>query len=379
MPPTDPPFQSLAYDGERFVRHSLPVDVLPDLLAYRDLLVEVAKELFRTEHQRKRVPKGFDEHLRLDLVDIGQGSAIAQLDNLAETSVEGDATGFGAYYDRARDVISECIAAAAGNRPLPAQFPERLLSYFNAFGRTLQPDEVIRMGGGEGRASVTYSGAVRTQLVLRSTQRVERPVDLVGLVTDLFGNEYLFTLTVPGMTPVRAPFHEAMQSVLLEAFDHRTQQWQVRVTGVGIYDRNDQLLKIASTTHVELAEAPEVLSLRSRLSAMIELEPGWFEPGSLVPKVDLITQATAILVALFDGHNVPVPHVYPRPDGGIQAEWDGETFTVEARFTADGRTVRLSADPKGDGDSADEELPLSATESTAKAAEWLLRHLGRNG
>ncbi len=379
MPPTPPPFQSLRYDGARFARHSLPVDVLPDLLAYRDLLIEVAKELFRHAHDRKRVPKGFDEHLRLDLVNIKEGCAIAQLENRAVVVHEGDDE-TSVYFDQARDLISACVEAAAAGRELPPTFPERLLPYFNGIGRNLQPDEVIEMGYGRDPSPARYSGEVRSRLVLHVTKQIEQAVDLVGLVTEFYGTGYvpLFTLQVPGKPSVQAPYHDAIQEVLFDAYRHREEQWQVRVTGVGVYNQHGLLQKILSTTHVELAEAPEILTMRSRLSAMAQLPVGWFEPQSPAPSSSVVALATTFLVRLFDAHDVPAPQVYPRPGGGIQAEWDSEAFTVEARFSADGRVVRLSADPKDEGESADEEFALSAAESTAKAATWLLRYLSRN-
>ena len=374
MTDTPTPFQALRYDGERFAKHSLPVDVLPDLLAYRDLLVEVAKELFRRAHDRARVPKGFDEHLRLDLVNIGQGSAVAQLENLAETTDE-DAGSTALFFSQARDLINDSIAAAAENKAPPAEFPSHLLSYFNRFGRTLKADEAIEMKVGRAQRSVRYSGDVRKRLVLQTAKRVEAPIDLVGIVTECNGTEYTFTLQVLESAPIRAPYQEAMERVLIQAFEHRAEQWQVRVTGVGIYNHLDQLQKITDTTHVELAESPELLGMRSRLAAMAELAPGWFEPGSAVPTTSLIAKATAVLVELAEENDLPVPSVYPIPDGGIQAEWDTESHSVELRFSAAGSEVLLIADPKAAGGSAEETLQLATDDASTKLAGWLSRYL----
>jgi hypothetical protein len=363
------PFQALRYDGERFAKHTLPVDVLPDLLAYRDLLVEVAKELFRRAHDRARVPKGFDEHLSLDLVKIGQGSAIAQLENVAEATE--DASSAHLCFSQARDLINDSIEAAADNKVLPAAFPGHLLSYFNRFGRTLKPDEAIEMQVGRAQRSVRYSGIVRRRLVLQSAKRVEAPIDMVGIVTECNGTEYTFTLQVSGSAPIRAPYQEAMEQVLIQAFKHRAEQWQVRVTGVGIYNNLDELLKITDTTHVELAESPELLGMRSRLAAMAELAPNWFESGSIAPPAALIAKATNALVELVEEHDLPVPHVYPIPDGGIQAEWDTVAHSVELRFSATQKTVLLLADPKAEGESSEEVLQLESTDTATRLASWL--------
>jgi hypothetical protein len=373
MTDTPTPFQALRYDGERFAKHTLPVDVLPDLLAYRDLIVEVAKELFRLEHGRARVPKGFDEHLRLDLANIGEGSAIAQLENVSEV-VDDESGNAPLYFSKARDLINDSISAASENRPLPSEFPTHLLSYFNRFGRTLQPDESIEMRVGRATRAVRYSGAVRKNLVLRTARRVEVAIDLVGIVTECNGTDYTFMLQQNSGAPIRAPYQEAMERVLIQAFEHRAEQWQVRVSGIGIYNHLDQLLKITDTTHVELAESPELLEMRSRLAGMAELAPGWFESDSAVPTTGLILKATSLLVAIVEEHDLPVPHIYPIPDGGIQAEWDTATHSVELRFSADEQTVVVIGDPKAAGDSDEESVPLSAEGTPSRLAALLSRY-----
>ena len=62
---------SLHYKGSRFRNARLPVDVLSDLSAFRDLLVSYAKDEWRRRHaDRKRVPKGFDKSLSSDFIKI---------------------------------------------------------------------------------------------------------------------------------------------------------------------------------------------------------------------------------------------------------------------------------------------------------------------
>src|SRR6202041_478124 len=58
----------------------LPLDVLSDLPAFRDLLVSYAKERWRELHaQRRRLPKGFDQSITFNLVGIAPGSAVPRL------------------------------------------------------------------------------------------------------------------------------------------------------------------------------------------------------------------------------------------------------------------------------------------------------------
>ena len=68
---------SLRYVGHRFEGARLPLDVLGDLPALRDLITALAKQDFRHKHvDRKRVPRGFDKSISFSLTDIKNGSAV---------------------------------------------------------------------------------------------------------------------------------------------------------------------------------------------------------------------------------------------------------------------------------------------------------------
>ena len=54
------------FKGKRFDDHGLDLDVLPDLFAFKQLLVETAKALWRRAHpDRERLPKNFEDRLKL--------------------------------------------------------------------------------------------------------------------------------------------------------------------------------------------------------------------------------------------------------------------------------------------------------------------------
>ena len=69
------------FAGGRFDSHTIPLEVLPDLAAYRKLVVEVAKLLFkRGNGTRVRVPKGFEDSFQIGLKSIKGGhSAVAEM------------------------------------------------------------------------------------------------------------------------------------------------------------------------------------------------------------------------------------------------------------------------------------------------------------
>ncbi len=70
----------LRYVGKRFDGCRLPLAVITDLPALRDLIVAYAKEKWRSDHPNKeRLPKGFDKIFNFDLVALEDGSAMPNL------------------------------------------------------------------------------------------------------------------------------------------------------------------------------------------------------------------------------------------------------------------------------------------------------------
>src|SRR6187402_2014419 len=72
-------FASVRFAGGRFDRHVIPFDILPDLSAYREVLIELAKAIYRRDYPEKtRLPKGFTASFQLALSGVTQGqSAVA--------------------------------------------------------------------------------------------------------------------------------------------------------------------------------------------------------------------------------------------------------------------------------------------------------------
>src|SRR3954465_11809559 len=71
----------LRFKGPRFEDHGLDVDVLPEIIAYKRLLQETAKELWRRKHpRRQRLPKNFDADLSLKFFGLKRGSTSVPLE-----------------------------------------------------------------------------------------------------------------------------------------------------------------------------------------------------------------------------------------------------------------------------------------------------------
>jgi hypothetical protein len=73
---TQEPFIQPRFVGPRFEGHTLPLSAAKDLSAYEELVLELAKHLFRQKNQdRVRLPKNFASGFSLHIERIDDGSA----------------------------------------------------------------------------------------------------------------------------------------------------------------------------------------------------------------------------------------------------------------------------------------------------------------
>jgi hypothetical protein len=110
-------FADPKFRGGRFEGNGLPVDVLPELSAYREAIIALAKSLFLQSHiGRQRVPKGFVDSFRLVLRNVEEGSAVPILErvepDISPALLFGDD-----YFAVARDRIANAVQTAPLRQP----------------------------------------------------------------------------------------------------------------------------------------------------------------------------------------------------------------------------------------------------------------------
>lgn len=301
------------FTGERFDEHTLPVEVARDLAAYEALVIELAKHLYKLDNpKRERAPKGFAANFRLDIQDIDEGStkpllAVVMSGVLALSNSEAS------HFERARDLIAECIAAAEGR--LPEQFPKELLSYFNQFGRSLRNGEAMELPlPTTGNAVLTPER--RKKLVLAASEEYEREVEMQGYIGEVDWERSTFRLRLADgshtIVPLLAGFREEARE-----YGGRARHWVI-VKGIGTFDAWDRPKRILSA---ESSEVVKNFEIANRLDELAKLAPGWFEGAGLVPDKDRLAQFAEQLTASYpDG--LALPAIFPTQDGNLLLEWD---------------------------------------------------------
>ncbi len=342
--------------GERFAQHEVPLEVLKDFAAFEELLMEVAKREYLADHpDRLRIPKGFTKGVELRLAGIEEGSAILSL-VLAGLSLSDTAV----YVTRAHDKIVTTIANISdGQRP---GLPPELLRYFDRFGRSLLEGEQITFRHTEG-GQTNLTPEVRQKL-LQASQAEEWTEEalLKGRVSEADVANGKFELELPDGTKLRAPLEQQHFETIIAALAAYRHNRMLAVKGVVTKDRSGRFKEFDSVEHVNLLHP---LDVETRLEELAKLNPQWFNgKGTALDRTSL-TALSEEFEKNFDAA-LPLPHLYPTPEGDVFAEWTLGPWAVSLEIELKTQAARYEALNLSTDDA--EELSLDLSEPSGWAS-----------
>lgn len=306
--------------GERFENHSIPLEILKDLAVLEELIVEVAKWHYLEEHSgRQRVPRGFTDGVSLRLTSVDEGSAIPIIALcLATVSPQLFPPPSQPFFEMARNSVVEAIAAAGERTPVAVRFPEGALSYFDRIGRNLRKGESLEFALPGGRVA-SLNQATRRALVLSSpqVQYVTEAVTLRGFVPEASQDKQTFTLVLADGNRVPAPLLPEHWESVRKAFNDYRLGVKVQLQGIGRFSRSNRLQAIEIVEHVGVLDANDV---PARLDDFRLLKDGWLEGQGIAPRASGLDWLTTAFEHYYPDY-LPLPYLYPTPEGGVQAEW----------------------------------------------------------
>jgi hypothetical protein len=305
--------------GKRFDDHTLPLEILKDFAALEEMIVEVAEWKFLQEHSDRKRVRNFSKDLELHLSGVEPGSSkpvfvLAFLGLFPSVNAK--------YFEQARtEIISAIAQAAQGQTPnLPPQF----LSYFDRFGRGLREDERMEFDGGN-NAIVALTPDVRKRLVKSSKVEVwTEELTLRGRICEMDQAKGSFHLELKDGTKLQAPTADQHLATVLEAFNDYRNGANVLLQGVVKKDRQDHMKSFESVEHISLLDP---LDVTLRLEEIADLKDGWLDGKGIAPNPEKLRW----LAKAFDNSfkaDLPLPHLYPTPEGNIQAEWSLKDWEV---------------------------------------------------
>jgi hypothetical protein len=247
------------FKGGRFDDHGVDIDVLPELTAYKELIVETAKEIWRRKHPRRvRLPRNFEESLSLKFYTVEpRGSAAIPLMRVVEESQSHlPLPPNPDELDEAVDLITDTIRAVANDELLPEELPKNVMPLFETYGKTMRPDEVIELKPARGARSAEYSARERCKLVELAQAEYEDAVELVGEIraADLDGAS--FSLRCEDETKVQGKFSPEQEATITDALrQHST--CRLRVKGIAKFQPGGRIKRVLNVDLLAIEPAGE--------------------------------------------------------------------------------------------------------------------------
>lgn len=329
------PFIKPRFVGPRFDDHTLPLAAAKDLAAYEELVLELAKHLYRQKHQdRERVPKGFGEGFALHLEKIEAGSAKPNIVALLAGGVL--FSSLPPEIAEARDLINTVIATDV-RQSLPATFPKDLYGYFNRIGRSLEAGERIEWTPDAPNNKTELTPEKRKRLVLAHRETYEAEVSVVGKVEELDAKKKTGVLRSEKSEAISFIFDDPFFDDLRDALGSKTVF--VRFKGVGIFDVNE---KLTSFTEVEQLDTLPHYALTNAVDGLGQLKDGWIEGAGIAPKSVDLAWLTNELATHFPS-TLDYPSVAPSEEGNVILEWIGTGSRTELEVNFAEKKLELYA------------------------------------
>lgn len=321
-------------DGDRFNEHSIPLELLKDFAALEEMLIEVAKWKFKQAHpDNKRIQRNFSKGLELHLAGVEKGSAKAVIVLMFAGLFPNENT---VYFEQARTEIIEAIASA--EQGVAPKLPANLLSYFDRVGRGLREGEAMEFS--RNGSTVRLNPEVRKSLIRSAQVDVwTEEVALRGKISEADLARRSFELELRDGTKLKAPLNEQHLSAVLDAIHDYPQGAYVLIQGVAKKDRQDHFKEFETVEHVSPLDP---LDVTLRLEELASLKDGWLDGKSLAPTPEKLQQLATFFDSNFDA-DLPLPHLYPTPDGSIQAEWSLNDWEATLEINLDTQTGEYQA------------------------------------
>jgi hypothetical protein len=327
----------LRYVGARFDKHRLPLDVLPDLSAFRDLLVAFVKAEWRATHEKRvRLPKGFEKSIAFDLAGIGEGSAVPKLEwdrDAAQLLLPDFRDELEGLVERAYFNVVRLIDGAAEN-VLSEDLPPEGIRALNRFGSGLLDDEKIEFLGSQGKnGNVVYLNSERRKrLITRGRDSYQARFEDIGKLRgsdkDPDGRDSVIFVQTErhGRIVIPVPAERVKEEFGVSA--DADVQFRLMIE----LDNRDNYRRVVETFDVDVIDAKVVADLercRKRIECLSVLQNGWHDGSGAAPSPEAVATAKRLLSArpqLAGGYRL-----YPTDEGGIMFEFlhNGWDYSVD--------------------------------------------------
>lgn len=330
---------SLRYVGRRFDGARLPLDVLNDLPALRDLVAAFAKHEYRQKNpDRKRVPQGFDKAISFSLIEVEDGSAqpIIALDNeIVQQSLPNIGDGMSEIVERAFEQIAK-IYDDTDKDKFPSALPLDAIRAFSKFGAGIQDSEYIELSGTSGADGkvVCLDTFRRKKLLTHVRETYSTDFEDIGILTAIDISHNTIHVNTDRYGEIRLPLDSTtMPAVHFDGSLNTLVEFSISIE----LDANDSFQAVNSVHSVDLIRPydEDVRKCVTRLQSLAQVKRGWLGDDHGEQLVHLAgIRATQLvfmrakLAGLFK--------IYPTEDGGVSVEFDKDGWSFAVEILPDG-------------------------------------------
>lgn len=376
-------FGRYSMSGGRFDEaEGLPLAVLGELKNYRDLVVDVAKHLYKREHPRRRnLPSGFERQIDLRISGIEHGCVVVKMTQIRNSDpIQPDLWGEESEFDcveEARKLINHTIEKMKAKKDpaLIGDFPPESLSRLYRVGKYLEDDEKITLAEANNTGRVDVDSEWRS-LVANSmeSQLKERVVDgkLVGMSNldeGAFKYEFLVYKT---QKTISSKLDISRWDDFFQFFNNRSRAPMCSLSIVCKVDDDNEIVSVEHTYGIE-GSLPDRFS--ARLEELSHLKKGWYDSSDnslqgepIADDVFKYVQAflRAILLIAEKQNSLIDLVIFPQIEGGLQLEWKSLDFEVD--FNSDGSIIAYDFGESKD----DEEKEFDYSNEPEDIIKWLI-------
>ena len=336
----------LRYVGERYSGARLPVNMLSDLPAFRDLLVSFAKDQWKARHpDRQRVPKGFDASLTLDLTTIEPGSALPNLvwsREVAQASLPGFEDELAEIVEASYSDIIGLFEGVAAGQDTPDLSPDKLRA-LDKFGAGLRADEKIELTSVTGGNVVFLDVERRKRLIISGRDTYSIRVTGIGTLASNSMYGHVIIRTERGDISIPVDPQE-----IIDDFDGSLDQ-SVQYDVLVEVDHGEHIRKVLDVFDVGVVDASiEAGMLRSqeRFAEIGRLQEGWLDGiGAAIDAAALQSAQKFVHARIVHAASMKI---YPNEGAGVLIELEASGWDMSLEFAANGSVQMYGIEVDGD-------------------------------
>lgn len=330
---------SLRYVGRRFDNARLPLDVLSDLPALRDLIAALAKQEFRQKNpDRQRVPQGFDKAISFALTEIEDGSAMPKL-SLENEVAQQSLPNIG---DEMEEIVARAFARVAkiyddaGRDVFPQALPQDAIRALSKFGANIQDGERIEFQGQFGREGdvVSLDSYRRKNLLTRVRKTYTKEFEGVGSLTGIDATHNVIQVQTDQYGELRLSLEGVALPV--EQFDGNLYSLVEFSISIAL-DAHDEFMAVEEVHSVDLVRPYDEALTRcvTRLQELSKIEKGWLGDGQGEQLVHMAAMRATRLIFMRAGL-ANLFRIFLTEDGGVSLEFDKDGWSFAVEIMPDG-------------------------------------------